>query len=92
MFRKGVEPQWEDPANREGGEYKLRLNPSVGFNQGEVSLDFLNRVWEVLVQDLITRRFTNSDDIVGVRIVDKSFAGKENFRIEVRINFNIMGI
>lgn len=80
MFRKGIEPQWEDPQNAKGGEYKMRLFLD---NTNETFLDFLNRIWESLVQDLITHKFPYSEEILGVRIVDKSFPNKETFRIEV---------
>lgn len=86
MFRKGIEPQWEDPQNAKGGEYKMRLYLN---NIQEPTLDFLNKVWESLVQDLITNRFPHSEEVVGVRIVDKSFANKENFRIEVWTRYDV---
>lgn len=83
IFLKGVVPQWEDPANKHGGEYQVRIQQQSNNPAAESTLDHLNRVWEALVQDLATRRFPNPHQILGARIVDKSFAGKETFRIEV---------
>jgi Eukaryotic initiation factor 4E len=58
LFRKDVQPKFEDPKNKAGGDYKLRLAGGQGFATSEQStLDFLNTIWEQLVQDLITHRF-----------------------------------
>lgn len=38
--------------------------------------------------DLITKRFPHSELILGGRIVDKSFAGKEAFRMEIWTRFD----
>eukprot|EP00347_Sterkiella_histriomuscorum_P023494 403334433 len=86
MFRKGIEPQWEDKQNTKGGEYKMRLFLN---NIQEPTLEFLNKIWESLVQDLLAARFPHPELIVGVRIVDKSFAMKENFRIEVWTRYDV---
>ena len=86
MFRKGIEPKFEDPQNTKGGEYKMRLFLN---NIQEPALDFVNKIWESLVLDLLTARFPHPELIVGVRIVDKSFAMKENFRIEVWTRYDV---
>lgn len=39
------------------------------------------------MQDLITHRFPHHEQIAGIRIVDKSFPGKEMFRFEVWVKF-----
>lgn len=56
MFLTGVVPTWEDPANKNGGEYQIRVQAS---NPAESTLDHVNKVWEALVQDLVARRFPN---------------------------------
>jgi hypothetical protein len=38
--------------------------------------------------DVITNRFPCMDQVVGVRIVDKSFSGKENFRLEIWLKYD----
>lgn len=44
---------------------------------------------EVIVRNFKTfGRFPHSDAIVGVRLVDKSFSGKENFRMEVWVKYD----
>ena len=81
---------FEDPKNKAGGDYKLRLAGGQGFASSEQStLDFLNVIWEQLVQDLITHRFPHHQEILGVRMVDKSFSNKEMYRFEVWVSFGV---
>jgi hypothetical protein len=84
MFLKGVKPMFEDPANEPGGEYQIRLASNIK----EDTFDYLNAIWSSLVQDVITKRFPNSNQLLGVRVVDKSFSGKQNFRIEIWVRYN----
>ena len=52
-------------------------------------LPFLQNLWEELVFDLVTGAFENADFISGIRLLDKSSAGRENFfRIEVWTKFS----
>lgn len=39
VFRYGVKPMWEDPANAQGGKWFVRMRPEVS-----------NRVWESAVR------------------------------------------
>ena len=82
MFKKGIEPVWEDKVNAAGGEYQLRLSVE------NANLDLLNQFWETVIIDLATKRFPHSDQIAGVRIVDKSGAGRDAFRLEFWTKFN----
>jgi len=70
---------FEDPRNELGGDFliKLATNPKEGM------FEFLNLIWESLTQDVITKRIPHSNQILGVRIVDKCYQGKVHFRIEV---------
>ncbi|CCW67954.1 unnamed protein product [Phytomonas sp. Hart1] len=38
LFRDGIDPKWEDPANRNGGVLKVKVNP-----------DRVNEAWELLL-------------------------------------------
>lgn len=51
-------------------------------------MDMLNEFWESLALDLTTRTMPFVEDITGVRIVDKSRAGQEAFRLEFWTKFN----
>jgi len=57
IFRNGVKPIWEDPANSKGGEYQLRLSFA---NDGQ-SMSKINTIWESMIMDLITNRFPHSE-------------------------------
>jgi len=59
LFRKGVKPAWEDPANAKGGawnvEFLLRDGPEV-----------LNQAWQYSVLAMIGGTFDDDDDVCGV--------------------------
>ena len=78
MFQTGIKPQWEDPKNEKGGEFKFDM---VGFKQDEE----LQNLWESSIFDLITGNFPHADDgIAGVRLVQKVRQGQLNmYRVEV---------
>ena len=52
-------------------------------------LVFLQTLWEKLVFNVVTGEFNNADLLAGVRLLDKSAAGRENFfRIEIWTKFS----
>ena len=63
IFKKGIRPEWEDVANRTGGEFTCRK-----FFQPEQ----LDVYWENLVLGLIGETIDEGDEICGCRVVDKS--------------------
>lgn len=85
IFQKGVLPKWEDPVNAQGAEYQLRLMLTL---DNESSLDKITAIWEQLVMDVVTKRMPYAEQVVGFRIVDKSFPTKENFRLELWTKFD----
>jgi translation initiation factor 4E len=72
LFKKGIEPEWGDPANVHGGEWFCRQ-----FFDGDV----LDLYWQNLVMALVGETMDNDDDgdnnalhevVNGCRVVDKS--------------------
>jgi translation initiation factor 4E len=64
LFKKGIEPSWEDDANIRGGEFWMRkpiANAAV-----------LDKWWNNLVLALVGSTVENGDEITGARVVDKS--------------------
>jgi len=84
LFKKGIEPEWGDPANATGGEWFCRQ-----FFEGEV----LNLCWQNLVLGVVGESIEDAVDggeglrnyINGCRVVDK---GKNfpMFRLELWIS------
>lgn len=76
IFKRGIRPEWEDPANRDGSELACRR----AFTNNE-----LDRFWENLVFGMIGEVIDIGDEITGCRVIDKSKKGspKPLFKIEV---------
>lgn len=76
LFQDKVKPLWEDPINKNGS--------SIYF---EVALKEINRikdVWDKLVFSVIGETLPYSEDIVGVRVLDK----KNLYKFEVWCKFD----
>lgn len=63
MFKKGVQPEWEDPANTNGGKWLVILP-----NKGEEAGKKFDEAWMWIVLALIGEFFDDSDFISGVVI------------------------
>jgi len=84
LFKRGIEPEWGDPANQTGGEWYCRA---------QFEGDILNLYWQNLVLGVIGEAIEDGVDgglgmrnhINGCRVVDK---GKTYpmFRLELWIN------
>ena len=80
LFLNEVHPSYEDEVNKQGGEFRMDFKSQ---------LVFLQSLWEKLVFNVVTGEFNNADMISGVRLLDKSAAGRENFfRIEIWTKFS----
>ena len=80
LFESTIEPKWEDPINKHGGEYRIDFSVT--------DIDTVQKVWEKLVFQTITAEFAESDLLAGIRLVDKSSSNYANtFRIEVWTKF-----
>lgn len=64
LFREGVKPEWEDPANATGGHFQIQLNHKVGGAQ-------IDEYWNNVVLGMVTGAIKPADMITGVRLVDK---------------------
>lgn len=54
LFRDGIEPKWEDSANRQGGKWTLKLRKGLA-----------SYLWEELVLALVGEQFDSASDICG---------------------------
>lgn len=69
LFKKGISPQWEDPANAAGGQFNWQ--PRVDLQSGETQE--LDVGWEELVLAMVGGlAFGGCEHICGLRVVDKS--------------------
>ena len=78
IFREGVRPMWEDKRNNDGGEWYFR---------GFLPLGDLDAYWEESILGLIGETLDPSDELCGVRIIDKSrvHSGKPHVRAAYRL-------
>ena len=80
LFENTIVPKWEDIVNKYGGEFRIDFGASIGTVQD---------VWETLVFQTITGEFAESDQLCGVRLLDKSSNDRPNvFRIEIWTKFS----
>ena len=78
LFREGVRPEWEDPANSSGGhlQYVFKLQ---GLSPG-----LLDEYWNNIAIGLVGGTVEPAEMITGIRLLDKSGAGRNScVRIEV---------
>lgn len=64
LFKKGIEPIWEDPANASGGI----LNIQIEDLEDEASIDL---IWKNLTFALIGNTFPYSEHVNGFRFLDR---------------------
>lgn len=84
LFKKGIEPKWEDDANKSGGEWFIRQT---------LDMDVLDMYWQNLVMGCIGESIEDGADasrcggdvVNGARVVDKG-KGYPVFRLELWIN------
>ena len=60
VFKNGIKPTWEDPANIQGGKWFARIRRN-----------FIDRCWENLLLALVGEQFMVGDEITGVVISDR---------------------
>lgn len=60
LFKKGIRPMWEDPANSKGGQWLIRLRK----NQ-------IDRAWEDICMAMLGEQFMVDDEICGVVLTTK---------------------
>eukprot|EP00038_Savillea_parva_P029425 m.71032 g.71032 ORF g.71032 m.71032 type:complete len:185 (+) comp8681_c0_seq1:564-1118(+) len=57
LFKKGIKPMWEDPANEHGGKWIVRIRKGLA-----------SRFWEKLVIAIIGDQFDVDDEVCGAVI------------------------
>eukprot|EP00588_Corethron_pennatum_P015505 CAMPEP_0194266504 /NCGR_PEP_ID=MMETSP0169-20130528/1383_1 /TAXON_ID=218684 /ORGANISM="Corethron pennatum, Strain L29A3" /LENGTH=192 /DNA_ID=CAMNT_0039007205 /DNA_START=99 /DNA_END=677 /DNA_ORIENTATION=+ len=83
IFKRGIDPQWEDPKNSTGGEFYCRRH---------MEPEQLNLYWQNIVLGVVGETLDGDENhINGVRVVDK---GKTYpmFRIELWIDTKDVGV
>lgn len=63
LFRKGIEPKWEDPSNESGGSFIVELK--------DLASSDIDLVWKYLVFQLIGNTFPYTDLVTGFRLLDR---------------------
>nr|ARD09182.1 eukaryotic translation initiation factor 4E-1d2 [Amphidinium carterae] len=80
IFRDGIRPQWEDPANIEGGHVEIKLYPKLGGGA-------IDELWNNTVMGVIGGTIQPTDMVAGVRLVDKlNHKTRPMLRIELWFN------
>jgi len=74
LFKKGIQPAWEDPANKHGCE----LVATKAF-----APEVLDIFWENLVMGLIGETVDEGDEICGCRIVNQTRKERPTYKIEL---------
>merc|ERR1719229_1021803 len=77
IFRNGIEPQWEDKANTNGGHFQIQLKPPSGGGQ-------IDEYWNNLVLAMIGETMEAGQHVTGVRLVDK-LTGKGKVTDAIRL-------
>ncbi|XP_050309327.1 retinaldehyde-binding protein 1-like isoform X2 [Anthonomus grandis grandis] len=67
LFKKGIRPMWEDPANKRGGRWLISLDKKQRLND-------LDRYWLDIILCLIGEAFEHSDEICGA-VVNLRYKG-----------------
>ncbi|WFD45053.1 hypothetical protein MPSI1_003730 [Malassezia psittaci] len=66
LFKSGIKPMWEDPANAQGGRWVLTLREQANAPGGRVTHEaLLDRSWMWLVFGLIGEQLDDNDQVTG---------------------------
>jgi translation initiation factor 4E len=80
VFRNGIKPEWEDPANAKGGHFQIMVKIASGGG-------LLDEWWNNLVLAMVGETMDCAHRVTGVRLLDKigSVKGKvlDNVRLEI---------
>lgn len=60
LFKQGIKPMWEDPANTKGGQWVIRLRKNK-----------IDRAWENVCMAMLGEQFLVGDEICGVVLTTK---------------------
>lgn len=73
VFKKGIKPAWEDPANQNGSELSTK--------KIVISAETIDTWWENMVLGVIGETIEEDNEICGCRVADKSQVKAANPRI-----------
>lgn len=74
IFKKGIQPQWEDAQNEHG----CQLDALKPLNSEAIDVN-----WENLVFGLVGETFDEDDNICGARLVFSQKKGKMGYKLEI---------
>ncbi|XP_037956021.1 eukaryotic translation initiation factor 4E type 2 [Teleopsis dalmanni] len=60
LFKQGIKPMWEDPANSKGGQWVIRLPKNK-----------IDRAWENVCMAMLGEQFLVGDEICGIVLITK---------------------
>ena len=84
LFQKGIRPEWEDDRNKKGNILTLSYLIDKDLDK---FLSKINELWIKLICFLIGETIPFSNNINGIRFVDKTYLNKKViFKIEVWVN------
>jgi len=78
IFKDGVSPEWEHPANSAGGHFQMMLKPALGGGQ-------IDEYWNNIVLGMIGATIEPAELITGIRLVDKLSGPKGNSAIRIEL-------
>jgi len=70
LFKQGIKPMWEDPANSKGGQWLIRLRKNK-----------IERAWENVCMAMLGEQFLVGDEICGIVLQTKYPVSSANFHI-----------
>jgi translation initiation factor 4E len=79
IFKNEIEPKWEDPLNKNGGEFSIRKF----IKTSKDSLEVMDEFWNSLLLFVLSGSSKVSESITGIRVVDSSIPGRPLYRIEI---------
>jgi translation initiation factor 4E len=80
LFRDGIKPEWEDPANATGGHFLFQLKANLG---GGV----IDEYWNNIILGIIGGTVEPTDMITGARLVDKMGQNARNASVRIEVWF-----
>jgi len=80
IFKEGIAPEWEHPANASGGHFQIALKPNVGGGQ-------IDEFWNNLVLAMVGGTLEPRDIITGIRLVDKLSGNKMASALRIELWF-----
>lgn len=63
LFRKGVNPEWEDPSNKDGSSLQVEFR--------DATPNEIDSLWKSLVFGIVGNSFPHSERVMGLRVLDR---------------------